>query len=134
MSRSRSRSAITSDSGRSKRSARSSSSFSASAKCLALKRPVFGSTRASSCSCGTLSERWISSSGATENGISQGFEPQNAAIETPSMASTRSVERLGNEKRPDSRSECPRARWSIGAISKWLTATIEAAAARPASA
>jgi hypothetical protein len=123
-----------SDRGRSNRSARRSSSFSAAAKWRALKRPVFGSTRASSCSCGTESERWISRSGATANGISHGFVAQKAAIATPSIASTRSVERLGNENSPDSRSEWPRARWSIGAISRWFTATIAAAADRPASA
>jgi hypothetical protein len=59
---------------------------------------------------------------------------QQAAIATPSIASTRSVERLGNENSPDSRSEWPRARWSIGAISRWFTATMAAAADRPASA
>ena len=71
-------------------------------------------------------------SGATANGISQGFQAQKAAIATPSIASTRSVERLGNEKSPDSRIECPRARCSMGAIRAWLTTTIEAAAAKPA--
>ena len=74
----------------------------------------------------------MSRSGATENGISHGLRTQKAAIATPSIASTRSVERLGKEKRPDSRREWPRARCSIGAIRKWFTPTIAAAAARPA--
>ena len=65
-------------------------------------------------------------------GSATGSSRQKAAIATPSIASTSSVERLANEKSPDSRSEWPRARWSIGAISRWLTPTIEAAAARPA--
>src|SRR5689334_21819530 len=79
MSRRRSRSAITSDSGRSKRAVRVSSSSSALAKWRALKRPVFGSTRASSWSGGTESERWIRKSGATAKRISHGFERQKAA-------------------------------------------------------
>jgi hypothetical protein len=82
-----------------------------------LKSPVFASTLASSWSCGTESERWIRSNGATANRISHGLASQKAAIATPSIASTRSVERLWNEKSPDSWIECPRARCSIGAIS-----------------
>ena len=46
-----------SDSGRSKRPARAISSDRALAKWRALKRPVFGSTRASASSCGTDSAR-----------------------------------------------------------------------------
>ena len=45
------------DIGRSNRCARPSSSVSAAEKWRALKRPVFGSTRASACSCGTESAR-----------------------------------------------------------------------------
>ena len=55
-----------SDSGRSKRPARPSSSPGPAAKWRALKRPVFGSTRASAWSCGTVSERWIRTSGASD--------------------------------------------------------------------
>ena len=66
--------------------------------------------------------------------ISHGFTRQNAAVATPSIASTRSVERLWNENRPESRIERPRARRSMGAIRTWLIATIDAAAATPASA
>ena len=65
-----------SESGRSNRAARVSSSFSACPKCRALKRPVFGSTRASASSLGTASERWISTSGATANGTIHGLESQ----------------------------------------------------------
>ena len=70
-----------------------------------MKRPVLGSTRASSCSCGTLSERWISNSGATAMGKSHGFRTQKTPTPTPSAARTRSVERLSNEKMPSSRKE-----------------------------
>jgi hypothetical protein len=56
-SRRRSRSTMISDSGRSNRLARVSSSPSAAAKWRALKRPVFGSTRASSWRSSTASER-----------------------------------------------------------------------------
>src|SRR5919202_40453 len=66
--------------------------------------------------------------------MSQGFASQNAAVATPSMASTRSVERLWNEKSPESRKEVPRASLSIGAIRPWLTATIASAAAAPPAA
>ena len=38
---------------------------------------------------------------------SHGFVCQNAAVATPSVASTSSVERLSNVKSPDSRSEMP---------------------------
>src|ERR671914_576050 len=59
ISRRRSRSAMISDTGRPNRAARVSSSFSASPKWRALKRPVFGSTRASASSFGTTSDRWM---------------------------------------------------------------------------
>ena len=72
MSLRRSRSAMMRDIGRPKRSARAISSVSVAAKCRALKRPVFGSTRASACNCGTASDRWTSTSGATANGIEPG--------------------------------------------------------------
>ena len=67
-----------SDIGRSKRCARPISSDSAAAKWRALKSPVFGSIRASACSCGTASERCTSTSGAIANGISHGLISQNA--------------------------------------------------------
>ena len=67
-----------SDIGRSKRRARPISSDSAAAKCRALKSPVFGSTRASACSAGTLRERWIRNSGVSANGTSHGFVSQKA--------------------------------------------------------
>ncbi len=121
-----------SDIGRSNRAARVSSSFSAWLKWRALKRPVFGSTRASASSFGTESERWIRISGAIANGTSHGLIPQNVAIPTPSDARTRSVERLWIEKRPDSRIECPRASASIGASSMWLIPTSRTHAVRPA--
>ena len=89
-----------SDSGRSKRWARASSSASAAAKWRALKRPVLPSTRASICSAGTESERWIRINGATTIGISHGFECQNVATPTPSAARTSSDDRLSSEKRP----------------------------------
>ena len=79
------------DMGRSKRSARTISSRRTTAKCRALKSPVFGSTRASSWRAGTLSERWIRKRGATANGISQGLIHQNSATATPRHASTTSV-------------------------------------------
>ena len=59
-------------SGRSNRCERTISSFSAAPKCRALNRPVFGSTRASASSCGTESDRWMRSTGATANGINHG--------------------------------------------------------------
>ena len=99
-----------SDSGRWKRSARPSSSWRASAKCRALKRPVFGSTRASACSAGTVSERCTSRIGAMANGISHGFSSQKYAKATPSAASTSSVERFSKLKSPVSRIEWPYAR------------------------
>jgi hypothetical protein len=123
-----------SESGRSKRAARVSSSASAWPKCRALNRPVFGSTRASASSLGTDSERWMRTSGAIANGTSHGFSSQNVAIPTPSDASTRSVERLCIENRPDSRIECPRASASIGASSEWLIPTSSTHAVNPASA
>ena len=123
-----------SESGRSNRAARVSSSFSACPKCRALKRPVFGSTRASASSLGTASERWISTSGATANGTIHGLESQKVAMPTPSAASTRSVDRLWKLKRPDSRGEIPRANASIGASSEWLIPTSRKHAARPPSA
>jgi len=73
MSRSRSRSVIRTDSGTPVRAARSSSSSRAIPYSRAFKRPVFGSIFASSCNCGTCSERWIKSSGITTNTIDHGF-------------------------------------------------------------
>ena len=116
-------------SGLSKRWARTISSFSASPKWRALKRPVLGSTRASASSCGTASERWIRRTGATANGISHGFACQKVATTTPSAARTSSVDRPWNEKSPDSRIECPWPSRSIGASIAWFrpTRTIEQA-------
>ncbi len=122
------------DRGVPERSARSSSSRRAPAKWRALKRPVLGSTRASSWSAGTLSERWIRSSGATAMGRSSGFQSQSPASATPSIASTKSVERLSVEKSPVPRRECPRAKWSIVASRKWFRETKTTAATRPDSA
>ena len=95
-----------------------SSSFSATAKWRALKRPVFGSTRASSWSCGTA-ERAVDQQQRRNR---EGDQPRVPAPEgrhsrRRASRATRSVERLGNEKSPDSRIEWPRARCSIGAIS-----------------
>ncbi len=113
-----------SDIGRSKRVARESSSASTVAKWRALKSPVFASTRASACSCGTASERWISSTGAIANGISQGLNFQKAATPSPRAARTKSVERLSNEKIPVLRSVWPRPRLSsMGASRPWFSAT-----------
>ena len=47
------------------------------------------------------------SSGATANGISAGLTIQHTRRATPSAASTRSVDRLSNENRPDSRERMP---------------------------
>ena len=122
------------ESGAPDRFARSSSSLRAPAKWRALKSPVFGSIRASSCSAGTVSERWMRSSGAIAMGRSSGFQSQSPASATPSMASTKSVDRLSVEKSPVPRSECPRARWSIVASSRWLSETKTTTATRPESA
>ena len=84
-----------SDSGRSKRSARTSSSVSAAAKWRALKRPVFGSTRASACSCGTESERWIRSSGATR----ERDEPRVRGPEGGDADAERREDEVGREAR-----------------------------------
>ena len=112
-----------SDIGRSKRTARPSSSASAEAKWRALKSPVFGSTRASSSSAGTASERWISSIGAIPIGINHGFVRQKLTSANPSRPTTISLERLWNDKRPVSRSRIPRARRSMTATIVWLSTT-----------
>ena len=93
--------------GRSKRCERTISSLSAAPKWRALKSPVFGSTRASASSCGTESERWMRSTGATANGISHGSAYQKVATTTPRPASASSVDSPWNENRPDSRIVCP---------------------------
>ena len=93
-----------SDIGRSKRSARPISSDSAAAKWRALKSPVFGSTRASACSCGTASERCTRMSGAIANGMSHGLIAQKAYVATPSAASTRSVVKCSTSNSPVARS------------------------------
>ena len=92
-----------SESGRSNRAERASSSSSCTAKWRALKRPVFGSTRASACRAGTLSERCTTRSGPSASGISQGFVVQNAATTTPIAVRTRSVVIQTVVKSPDSR-------------------------------
>ena len=97
-----------------------------------MKRPVFGSTRASACSCGTESARWISSSGAIANGTSQGLPVQNAARMTPRAAKTNSVESVWYEK--SCRIGWPWTRRIMGAISAELSTTRTTAAAVPASA
>ena len=74
------------DIGRPNRSARASSSRSSAAKCRALKSPVFESTRASSSSAGTFSDRWMRMSGATAAMISQRFASQSVARATPRKA------------------------------------------------
>ena len=56
-------------------------------------------------------------------GRSSGFQSQSPARATPSMASTKSVERLSTEKSPVPRNECPRARWSIVASRTWFSET-----------
>jgi hypothetical protein len=112
-----------SESGRSKRVARPSSSLSADAKCRALKRPVFGSTRASSSSAGTASERWMSSIGAMPIGISHGFVSQKLTSAKPRRPTTISFERLWNESSPVSRRRIPRASRSISATIEWFSAT-----------
>ena len=78
------------DMGRSKRSARTISSRRTTAKCRALKSPVFVDPSLF-LRAGTLSERWIRKRGATANGISQGLIHQNSATATPRHASTTSV-------------------------------------------
>ncbi len=84
-------------------------------KCLALKSPVLASTRASSSSIGTLSERCTIRSGASAKGTSQGFCSQMNATPTPSAASTSSVESPWELKMPVSRSEQRRISAIIGA-------------------
>ncbi len=123
-----------SDIGRWNRCARPSSSCMTTVKCLALKRPVFGSTRASAWSCGIARLRWMRRSGATAKGISHGFRCQKAATASPRVARMKSVERLSNEKTPASRSEWPRASVTIGARITWFAATAIVQAASPASA
>jgi len=99
-----------------------------------LKSPVFGSTRASAWSAGTLSARWISTSGAAAKRMSQGFDCQKAKTATPSAASTRSVENASMPKRPVSFTEYPLARFIITASIVWFSSTKTAAAASPATA
>ena len=79
----------------------------------------------------TESERWASSSGASSAGSSQGFATTKAATVRPRVASTRSVPKLIEEKSPLSRTEWPRASFSIPASRPWFTSTKVAAAAVP---
>ena len=121
-------------SGRSNRCERMISSFSAAPKWRALNRPVFGSTRASASSCGTESDRWMRSTGATANGINHGSAYQKVATTTPRPASASSVDNPWNENRPDSRIECPCPSSSIGASIAWFRPTRTIEHARPATA
>ncbi len=121
-------------SGRAKRCARPNSPSSAVLKWRALKRPVFGSMRASSSSLGTASDRWTTRSGASANGTSQGSPVQSPATATPSAASTTSVVSPCVEKIPVSRSEQRRMNATIGAEMPACTATSSVMATSPAAA
>ena len=76
----------------------------------------------------------MSRRGATAIGRSSGFQSHSPERATPSIASTKSVERLSTEKSPVPRNECPRARWSIVASRVWLSETKTTDATRPDSA
>ena len=121
-------------SGRTKRCARPNSPSSAVLKWRALKRPVFGSTRASSSSFGTESERCTTRRGASANGTSHGLPVHSPATATPSAASTSSVVSPCVEKIPVSKSEQRRMNATIGAEMPACTATSSAMATSPAAA
>ena len=135
MSRRRSRSAMISASGRSKRWARTISSFSASAE---VARVEEAGLRVDAGLGLELRHRQRAVDqehrGDARTGSATGWRARRSRRTTPSAASTSSVERPWNEKRPDSRIECPWPSSSIGASIAWFRPTRTIEQASPATA